>query len=77
LDFAFVVTFIGILVPLLTNQPAIVCALAAGAGALLFHALPHQLGLIVATLMGVAAGVGASGWRRAEKQIEVQDRRMG
>lgn len=57
LDFAFAVTFIGILTPTLRSRPVIACALAAGAGALLFHALPHQLGLLVAALLGVGVGV--------------------
>lgn len=57
LDFALVVTFIGMLVPGLRSRPAVACAVAAGAAAILFARLPNQLGLIVATLAGVGAGM--------------------
>jgi 4-azaleucine resistance transporter AzlC len=57
LDFALVVTFIGMLVPGLRSRPAVACAVAAGAAALVFAPLPNKLGLIVATLAGVAAGL--------------------
>lgn len=57
LDFAMSVTFIGMVIPYLVNQPMIVTVLVAGVTALLAHGLPHQLGLMVATLTGIAAGV--------------------
>ncbi len=60
LDFAFVVTFIGILAPALRGRPMILCAVVAGVSALFLRELPHQLGLIVATLLGVLAGTLAS-----------------
>lgn len=56
LEFAMVVTFIGIVVPLIRTRPMLVCALVAGASALVFDGLPHQLGLIVASVCGIAAG---------------------
>jgi 4-azaleucine resistance transporter AzlC len=57
LDFALVVTFVGMLVPSLRSRPMVVCALAAGAAAILLSGLPNQLGLMAAALAGVAAGV--------------------
>lgn len=57
LDFALVVTFIGMLVPGLRTRPLVAAALAAGAVSLLAAGLPNRLGLIAATLCGVAAGV--------------------
>ncbi len=57
LEFAMVVTFIGIVVPLIRRWPMLVCALVAGAMALLLNGLPHQLGLILAALCGIVAGV--------------------
>jgi len=57
LEFAMVVTFIGIVVPLIRNSPMLVCALVAGASALVLHSLPHQLGLIIAAVIGIVAGV--------------------
>jgi len=56
LEFALVVTFIGIVVPLIRRWPMLVCALVAAAAALVFRELPHQLGLIVASVSGIAAG---------------------
>ena len=57
LDFAMVVTFIGMLVPMIKDRPSLVAALAAGGAALLASGLPHQLGLLLAALVGIAAGV--------------------
>ena len=57
LDFAMVVTFIGMLVPLVKDRPALASVLVAGGTALLAHGLPNQLGLLVAALLGIAAGV--------------------
>lgn len=60
LDFALVVTFIGMLVPSLRNRSIVTCVLVAGASALLLAGLPNRLGLIAATLLGMLAGVLAS-----------------
>lgn len=57
LDFALVVTFVGMLIPGLRSRPLVICALAAGAAAVLLAGLPNRLGLLAATLVGVAAGV--------------------
>jgi 4-azaleucine resistance transporter AzlC len=59
LDFAMVATFIGIVVPLLRNQPMIVAALVAGVVAVVAQGLPYKLGLMLAALLGVSAGVAA------------------
>jgi len=59
LEFAMVVTFIGITVPLINRWPMLLCALVAGGAALLFDGLPHQLGLIVASILGIAVGLMA------------------
>jgi predicted branched-subunit amino acid permease len=56
LDFAMVATFIGIVVPLLRTRPMLIATLVAGISALIFHDLPNQLGLMVASLLGIAAG---------------------
>lgn len=57
LDFALVVTFIGMLVPLIKNRPAVIAVVVASATALLTYSLPNQLYLMVAALAGVIAGV--------------------
>ena len=59
LDFAMVAAFIGMVIPYLKDRPNICAALAAGGSALLFNGLPHKLGLIIASIVGIAAGVAA------------------
>jgi predicted branched-subunit amino acid permease len=56
LDFAMVAAFIGMVIPFLKDRPTYCAVLAAGAGALVFNGLPHKLGLIAASLLGIAAG---------------------
>ena len=57
LDFAMLAAFIAMLIPYLTSRPAYWAVLAAGISAFLFHGLPQKSGLIVASLVGVGAGV--------------------
>ncbi|MBR9979479.1 MAG: AzlC family ABC transporter permease [Desulfatitalea sp.] len=57
LDFAMVAAFIGMVIPYLTDKPAYATVLVSGACAVTFHGLPYQLGLIIAALVGMAAGV--------------------
>jgi 4-azaleucine resistance transporter AzlC len=56
LDFAMIVTFIGIVVPLLVDRPMLAAALVAGAVALMARGLPNNLGLMAAAVAGIAAG---------------------
>lgn len=77
LDFAMVVTFLGIVVPALRNWPMLLAALSAALIALLAHDLPWQLGLILAALGGVAAGVMAEQrLHRANTRSEVNDEQL-
>jgi len=57
LDFAMPVTFIGMVIPYLKNRPMWATTVVAGAVALVAYPLPHKLGLILAALAGIAAGV--------------------
>lgn len=57
LEFAMPVTFIGMVIPYLKNRPMVATAVVAGVMSLLAHGLPHQLGLMVAAVSGIAAGV--------------------
>jgi 4-azaleucine resistance transporter AzlC len=57
LDFALALTFIGIVVPLLTTRPMLAAAVVAGVTAVLAHNLPYNLGLVVAGLAGIGVGV--------------------
>ena len=58
LDFAMVAAFIGMVIPYLKGKPAYGTVLVAGISALVFNGLPHKLGLIIATMLGICAGVG-------------------
>ncbi|TVQ14306.1 MAG: branched-chain amino acid ABC transporter permease [Leptolyngbya sp. DLM2.Bin27] len=53
LDFAMVVTFIGLVVPYLTTRPMLLATAVAGLVALAAHGLPHQLGLFLAAIAGL------------------------
>ena len=57
LDFAMVAAFIGMVMPYLKDRPNYCAVVVAGTASLLFHGLPHQMGLIVASIAGIAAGV--------------------
>ncbi|MGL4996815.1 MAG: AzlC family ABC transporter permease [Deefgea sp.] len=57
LEFAMVATFTGIVVPLLVTRAQVVCAVVAGATALLAQGLPYKLGLLLAVLFGVSAAM--------------------
>ena len=57
LDFAMPATFIGMVIPYLTNSPMRASVITAGSVALMTNSLPHKLGLMIAALAGVAAGI--------------------
>lgn len=67
LEFALVVTFIGIVVPLLTDKPMLITALSAISIALLARELPHNLGLIVASVCAISIGVIVEGWLQDDR----------
>ena len=68
LDFAMVVTFIGMLVPLVSGNPTLIAVVVAGIVALLANGLPNKLGLLLAALFGILAGVIAE--KRSSKVTE-------
>jgi len=57
LDFALAVTFIAMLIPSLTSRPVLAAALVGGVVAVLANGLPHELGLLLAVLLGILAGL--------------------
>jgi predicted branched-subunit amino acid permease len=61
LDFAIPLLFMGLLVPALDGAPSYVAAAAAGVLAVAGVGLPFNVGILVAALGGVAAGVLADG----------------
>lgn len=56
LDFALPLTFIAIVVPMISTGALFVAAVAAGATAVALAALPYKLGLFLAALAGLVAG---------------------
>jgi 4-azaleucine resistance transporter AzlC len=72
LDFAFPATFLGMLMPLLVSRSVVACVISAAAAAILFHPLPHKLGLIVAAFCGVAAGMFVERWAPSPVAVEEQ-----
>lgn len=57
LDFTLALTFIGLVVPALSDRAAVAAALAAGLGAVFAYTLPLKLGLLVAAAAGILAGL--------------------
>ncbi len=57
LDFALSVTFIGMLVPLVKSRPVLASVLVASVVAIATNGMPNKIGLMIAALAGVAAGV--------------------
>lgn len=56
LDFSLPLTFIALVVPALKDRPAALAAVTAGITALAANPLPYKLGIILAALVGIAAG---------------------
>ncbi len=57
LDFTLALTFIALLVPNIQDRASLVAALAGGVAAIFAGALPLKLGLVVASVVGIAAGM--------------------
>lgn len=56
LEFALVVTFIAIVIPMLITRAMLICAVVAGVTAILVYDLPNQSGVLLASILGIAAG---------------------
>lgn len=67
LEFAMVVTFIGIVVPLLKSVPMVLCAVVAGAVSLLLRDWPNQIGLMLGALAGITVAMLVDSKRHGEK----------
>lgn len=68
LDFAAILALLAIVIPLVKTQPMVMCLVVAGTVAWFGQVLPLQLGLAVAVVAGVFAGV--AGERLALRQRE-------
>jgi len=76
LDFAMVATFIGIVVPMIASYPMLIAALSAGSSALLFNELPNKAGLMIAALVGIAAGYIAESIKTARRGKPVPEEEL-
>ncbi len=64
LEFTLALTFIALSVPAISDRPALLSALSAGATALLARGLPYKLGFIAAALVGIGVGLWSEGSQR-------------
>lgn len=64
LDFAMPVTFLGMVVPYLKSRPMLAAVVVSGVVAVLAYPMPNKLGLIVAAVAGIVAGMVAEKMRR-------------
>lgn len=64
LDFALPLTFIAIVVPMLSSAALVAAALAAGAVAVALVALPYKVGLFIAALAGLVIGAALTRMRK-------------
>ncbi|MFM8320516.1 MAG: AzlC family ABC transporter permease [Chloroflexota bacterium] len=65
LDFTLALTFIALVVPGLKDRPGWAAALTAGTVALLAYGLPYKLGLVLASVCGVATAALVDRWSGA------------
>lgn len=56
LDFAMSATFIGMVMPHLINKPMVAGVLTSAIVAVVTYSLPHKLGLVIASISGMAVG---------------------
>jgi 4-azaleucine resistance transporter AzlC len=64
LDFTLALTFIGLVAPALADRASVAAAATAGLAALLAFGLPLKLGLIVAAVAGIAAGLAVESLKK-------------
>ncbi|MCK9382399.1 MAG: AzlC family ABC transporter permease [Sulfuritalea sp.] len=57
LEFALPLTFIAIVVPMIDSRARIAAALAAAAGAVALAGMPYKVGLFIAAMAGLVAGI--------------------
>ena len=72
LEFAMVVTFIGIVVPLIKTRPMLLSAIFAGLVSVIAAPVPNNGGLMIASLAGILAGIIAEAYLNKEKRYEVE-----
>jgi predicted branched-subunit amino acid permease len=72
LDFAFPLSFMALMFAALKDRPAVLAALVGGVIAVLAKGLPYNLGLVLAALLGIGAGMLAETVSRKQLQGAVE-----
>jgi len=72
LEFAMVVTFIGIVVPLIKTRPMLLSAIVAGVVSVLAAPVPNNGGLMIAAIAGILAGILAESYLSKDKRYQVE-----
>ncbi len=70
--FAGTLALLGLLIPLVTNRPGVVGVAVASITAIILHALPYRLGLLVAVITGVASAMAVEAWQQRILEREKQ-----
>lgn len=78
LDFAMVVTFLGMVIPMVKNRATLAAVIVSATVAVIGNGLPNKMGLILAALAGVAVGVTLEGGegekrRRGEEKKRAEE----
>ena len=68
LDFAFPLSFMALMFAALKDRPAVLAAVVGGLTAVLAKGLPYNLGLVLAALLGIGAGILAESVSRKQMQ---------
>ena len=68
LDFAFPLSFMALMFAALTDHPTVVAAIAGGLTAVLGKPLPNNIGLVLATLVGIGSGLLAENMLPVNRQ---------
>jgi 4-azaleucine resistance transporter AzlC len=69
-DFAFPLSFMALMFGALRDRPTVVAALTGGMIAVLAKGLPYNIGLVLATFIGIAAGYFVEGLKPQEKAAQ-------
>jgi predicted branched-subunit amino acid permease len=72
LDFAFPLSFMALMFAALKDRPAVLAAVIAGLVAVLAKGLPYNLGLVLAALLGIGAGILAENVSEIQMQEAVE-----
>jgi 4-azaleucine resistance transporter AzlC len=73
LEFAMVVTFIGLIMPMLKDRPVVIAALVAGIVSVLTNGVPNRFSLLLGSMSGVAAGMIAESLRKPQPVVMMQE----